>query len=215
MRFLACVCASLLMATPVVAQRIPRGPMPSASTSSSKKYWVSLGAGYFGVDDIADGKTNAIWRFGDGFQWRFGLERQFSNGIALGPVVTYSRLPLLYDGGECDTPCNANATVSTFGALVHAGGGTGFHQVIQIFAGVMRFDNFERESPREPLEPTSANHDFAFSIGYGFGYTFGTDWEFLLVPEYLNTMHERTGLAGNARVLTQHYGLHLGLRVGY
>jgi hypothetical protein len=215
MRFLACFVASFLVALPVQAQRVPRGPLPQSGSPSAKKYWVSLGMGYTTMGDIADGATEAIWRFGDGVQWRFGLERQLASGVAIGGLGTYSRMPLLYDGGDCQSPCNAHATVTTFGAFFHAGGGTGFHQVIQVFAGVMRYDNFESDSPRAPLEPTSANHDFAFSLGYGFGYTFGTDWELVFVPEYLNTMHERTGLAGNAQVLTRHYALRLGVRVGY
>jgi hypothetical protein len=215
MRFLVCVVASLLVSLPLHAQRVPRGPVPQVGSSSTKNYWVSLGMGYTTMGDVADGATEAVWRFGDGLQWRFGLERQLASGVAIGGVGTYSRMPLLYDGGDCASGCNAHARVTTFGAFLHAGGGTGFHQVIQLFAGVMRYDDFEDDAQGAPLDPTSANHDFAFSIGYGFGYTFGTDWELVLVPEYLNTMHERTGLAGNAQVLTQHYALRLGLRVGY
>ncbi len=180
------------------------------------KWFASAWGGMVFGGSVADDASASTWNFDTNWMIRGTLEREFPNRLAVGVAFNYSRLPLSYNstGGTCNG-CAADATVASYGALVRWGGGQSFHQILEFFAGALRYSNFEQVSPRQKLEPVSGNTDFAFSLGYGWGYSFAEDWQVILMQEYLSTLHERSlQFPGHGR-LTQHHTTRLGLRVGF
>lgn len=187
------------------------------TSESSPKWFGSAWGGFQFGGFVPDDESNATWDFDTNWQIRGTLEREVGSRVAVGVAFSYARLPLTYSStvsATC-TRCAADATVTTYGGLVRFGGGPGFHQVAEVFIGALRYASFEQVSPGGRLAPESGNMDFAFGLGYGFGYSLAEDWQVVLVQEYLNSLHERsTQVTGGGR-LTRHYTTRLGLRVGF
>jgi hypothetical protein len=173
----------------------------------------------FAVDPLVeDGATESVWDFGTGYPMRASLEHSLGSGLSAGVAASYMRVPLVYSSAisSACSACNAHATLSTYGAVLHGGGGRpGLGQAFELFLGAMQYANFERDSPRTSLPPSSANIDFMFSVGYGFGYSFSNAFRLELMQEYANTFHERTNLPGNAQTRGRYYFTRLGVRVGF
>jgi hypothetical protein len=178
----------------------------------------SIGSGIQWGDFIVDQATLSSWDFDAGFPLRGTLERTVASRVSVGVAFSYARLPLTYTGLSvspiCGGQCAADATISSYGALVRMGGGPGFHQVLEVFVGALRYGNFEQAAPRATLPPRS-NTDFAFGAGYGLGYGFANEWEFQLIQDALNSVHERSTLPGAGGRIARHYTTRLGLRVGF
>jgi hypothetical protein len=209
----AYVAVALALATPVSAQvfRIQRTPAA----------WIGFGVGAFNANDVADGKTNTVWDFGDATsaQYRASLEKEIRNGSALGITGTYVRAPIIYRGdavnpascGACDAHVDLYALYATF----HAGGGLGFHQVIDAGAGVMSYQNFRRDSDGAELAPNSPQRDFSFTFAYGFGYAVSPRAHVNLVQEYGFTIHESEGTSSAASNTLRFSTTRLALRLGF
>lgn len=211
------------LATPIltivlaVITAVPASAQLRVVNDDPPKWFASAWSGMVFGGSVADDASNSIWGFDTNWMLRGTLEREFPNRLAVGIAFNYARLPLRYSGagaGQCNG-CAADATTASYGALVRWGGGQSFHQIVEFFLGAMRYSSFEQVSPRQKLEPVSGNTDFAFSIGYGWGYSFAEDWQVILMQEYLSTLHERSlQFPGHGR-LTQHHTTRLGLRVGF
>ena len=202
----------------LVASARPLAAQFGASEDREPPRWFGSAWGGFQFGGfVPDDASAATWDFDTNWQIRGTLEREVASRVAVGVAFSYARLPLTYaspSGSSCSR-CAADATVTTYGALARFGGGPGFHQVAEVFIGALRYDRFEQVSPRVELPPSSGNTDFAFGLGYGFGYSLAEDWQVVLVQEYLNSLHERsTQVTGGGR-LTQHYTTRLGLRIGF
>lgn len=176
-------------------------------------YWVTGGVGIMSQNDVSDGRTGSVWRFGQGLQWRGSAEFPISGGSTLGVTGGYARLPLTYDGPACGS-CDADADVWTGHIGFHAGGGLGFHQVLQLGAGVTRFSNFRASASGETLPP-EGDTDFSFSLGYGFGYGVSRTFQLFIVQDFGAVLHQRDGLEGGARTLSQTNLTRAGLRFGF
>jgi hypothetical protein len=186
---------------------------------SEPAYWAGVGVGYYQMNAVADGRTGTGWDFGSGAQYRGTLEYSLGRGSSIGVTGTYARLPLRYvsltdsplPGGAFEE--DAHAQVTQLLGTFHAGGGEGFHYVIDAGLGVTRFANFESDATGATLLPSS-DTDLAFSIGTGFGYSSGKSAEFFLVQDYGNTIHQRDGLSNNARTNIQQLTTRIGARFG-
>lgn len=189
------------------------------SGGASPANWMSISAGILVPPAVMDGATNSTWDFGTSYPVKVTAERTVAEGVTVGIGVSYVRAPLVYlanvPSSACGA-CDAHATIATYGALGHYNRNIrGFGQVFEVFLGALQYGNFERDSPRGPLSPEKANIDFAFSVSYGFGYAFTPDWRLELVQDYMNAVHERKNLPGNAQTLARFYLTRLVLRVGF
>ena len=158
--------------------------------------------------------------YGEGFPITFSLEHVLAPGITAGLAGSYTRAPLVYapTTPSSGCPCNAHSTVATYGAVFHSGGSgsqAALHQVFRLFVGAIQYGAFQQDAAKQTLPPDAANIDFLFSAGYGFGYNISRDWALELTGEYMNSIHERDKLPGNAQTLARHYLIGLGLRVGF
>lgn len=220
---LAALAAGLLALTaaaPLGAQifKVPRRVREPA-------FWFGASAGYFQLQDIADSKSNSIWRFSGTVQYRASLEYSIGRGSSVGVTGTYSRMPLFYetlDGspicppatcGTLATGVDAHADVLSAMATFHAGGGEGFHYVLDAGLGATRFARFRPDRGSVPLRATS-DLDPAFTIASGFGYSTGARTEFTLVQEYGNVFHQRGTLPNDVRTNAQQLTTRLGVRLG-
>jgi hypothetical protein len=193
--------------------RMPRTDEPAL--------WASLSAGLFQTQAVLDGRTNSAWDFGQGVQYRASLEQAVGNQSSLGVMGTYARLPLTYtDLGQtidvlsCGDGCNAHADVISLMGSFRAGGGQGFHQIIELSAGVTRFAKFREDDSGARLRPPNGDTDFAFTVGYGFGYGLSPRAQIVLVQEYGSAFHQQDGLRGGDRRNNQQYTTRLGARFG-
>jgi len=208
MRYLALL-TTLLLTSPVAHAQRPGAPARTPST------WLGLSGGMLLMGNVQDGTTGSSWDFSNAWPIRISLERSMGRGGSLGAQFTYARAPLRYSSSGPCSSCNAHATVATYGPLLRIGAGQTWHQVLELFAGVMQYGGFTEDGSELTLPPDSPNRDFAFSVGYGIGYPIGTDWELELMTSYLSAVHERTSLAGNVQTLAQHTTLMVGLRMGF
>lgn len=186
--------------------------------------WVGVHGGYFQLQDVADARSNSVWRFSGAIQYRASLERSLGRGSSVGLTGAYARMPLVYeslDGSPIlgppalgtSTRVDAHADVTTLMATFHAGGGDGFHYVLDAGVGATRFAAFRTDRGKFALRPES-DTDPAFTIASGFGYSTGPRTEFTLVQEYGNVFHQRAGLPNDVRTAAQQLTTRLGVRLG-
>ena len=195
-----------------VRRRVPRTPEPSL--------WGTLSAGLFNGNDVSDGATNSTWDFGRAStpQFRASLEKTVSRTASIGAAASYAHVPFRYVGSGADdscVPCAAHLDVMSLGASFHVGGGAGLHQVIEGFAGVLRFGNLKRDSDGEPLAPTDGNIDPFFTFGYGFGYSLSPVMHVSVVQDFGLALHEREGLTSEQSNTLRQRTLRLNLRYGF
>jgi len=179
--------------------------------------FLSLGAGLFQPNSLLDGSTNSEWRFDGTIQYRGTLEVGIRNQSAFGIAGTYARVPLDYVDrnaiiGGC-RPCDADATVWSALAFFRAGGGEGFHQVIELGIGATGYQDFESDDG-ERLPPLEADMDITLSVGYGFGYGFGNRVSIFLVQAADQTLHQKGDPDNDGSSSVQHYVTRIGLRYG-
>lgn len=207
--------------TPLGAQifKVPKNVVEPA-------FWTSVDVGYFQLQDVADSKSNSVWRFGNSVQYRASLEYAIGRGSSLGVTGTWARMPLVYqtlDGspvcgsaacGTLASSVNAHADVASLLATFHGGGGEGFHAVLDGALGATRYSGFRTDRGSLVLSPTS-DLDPAFSIGSGVGYATSARTEFTLVQEYGNIFHQRGTLPNDVRTNAQQLTTRLGVRFGF
>lgn len=210
-RFLAAAFVLAAAASSLAAQGAQRGAAPPTFYFSG---WV----GYAQRGVVDDGSTQSSWDFGSTAEYRASIEYALGNESSLGVMGSYAKMPLRYtDAGT--TPggcgdCDANATVQSLMALFHIGGRPGFHQVVELGAGITQYRDFTQRGTHRTMPPSN-DTDFAFSIAYGFGYGLGGSTAIQLVQEYGSAIHQRDGLPGNARNNVQQYTTRIGVRFGF
>ena len=175
--------------------------------------WTSLAIGWAQQQGFNDPETGAAWDFGSGPQWRASLEVPMGFGATtVGVVGTIMKMPLIYTDGTCSR-CDADATVSQIFGTLRMGGGTGFHQVIDLDAGTTLFSNFRQSNSGTKLGTGKLTQNFTFAIAYGFGYGLSPRTQIFFTQEYaLQILKRVPGSANNtARQTTLRFGGRYGL----
>lgn len=187
--------------------------------------WLSGGLGFFTGNGVNDGRTSSTWDFGSStnFQYRASLEKAIANQSSFGVVGTYVRVPFIYSstailppsGGATCGSCEAHLDMITVSAIFHAGGGPGFHQVIEASGGIAQYTNLKRDSDGAKLAPMGGNIDPIFSFGYGFGYGIGKNTQINLVQDYGIALHEKRGLSNGVSNTNTVRNLRFSARFGF
>lgn len=205
---------AVLLAAPLADAQVIRVPR----RSNVPVAWGSLSAGLLQFDrSIIDGRTESVWDFGSTIQYRGSIEMDVGNSGGVGMVVGLADAPLTYrtEGvTECLGGCDAHAKIWTIMAGFHMGGGTGFHQIIDLSAGATIYRDFEADETGTPLPPESPDKDITLAIGYGFGWGFNERMQIMLVQDASYSLHQRDGLSGGQSSNSTQYITRLGLRVG-
>lgn len=177
--------------------------------------WATAWAGYYDPGSIADGRTNSDWLFSDGLLWRASLEYGLDGGSAIGLLGTFARMPLEVRSRSGGGSLDADGDILSLQALFHTGGGAGFHQVIEVSAGVIEFRNFRADGSAERLGPIDGDRDLTFSLGYGFGFGISPRTQIELVQDFGYTFHQRDLLPASSSRTVMHRSTRIGLRLGF
>ena len=220
-RVLAALTA-LAVASSAVASSADAQILRVPQRSSDPVAWASLSAGLFQVyEDIVDGRTQSVWRFGTALQYRGSVEMDVGNSGGAGLAIGYANAPLTYaqaagvnPAPDCVQRCDAHAKVWTVMATFHMGGGDGFHQIIDLGVGTTIYRDFRSDQLNSPLGPESPDKDVSLSVGYGFGWGFGPRLQLMLVQDAAYTLHQREGLSGSSDSSNQIYTTRIGARIG-
>lgn len=175
--------------------------------------WTSLSVGWSRIGGLCDSGSSACWDFGSAPQWRGTLEFPVGSGATVGAAATTARTPLIYNGGGVGgcVNCDADANVSQYLGLLRIGGGAGFHQVIDVSAGMTVFTNF-RDTDGRRLGPGKAVSNYSFAVGYGFGYSMSPRTQIMLLQDYALIIGKR--VAGASNNSAQQSTLRVGVRFG-
>lgn len=195
-------------------------------TTGDPDIWVSGGVAGFTSTGVNDGATSSTWDFGNSTNWQYraSLEKSMGSGSSYGLSGTYARVPFVYSsdlapvqagvtGTRCGS-CDAHLDMTTLLATFHAGGGLGFHQVIELNGGIIAYDNLKRDADGAKLAG-GGNIDPLFSIGYGVGYAFSDRTQVDFVPDYAIAIHERSGLSNGVSNTNSMRSLRLSFRMGF
>ena len=195
-------------------------------------YWLSGGVGAFNAQGVNDGGSSSTWDFGQKTSWQYRatLEKAIQNQSSIGLVATYVNVPFTYFDNllysPCASPgctpppnrcsgCAAHLDMMSLAAQFHAGGGTGFHQVLEIALGATAYRNLKRDSDGMALDPTGGNIDGSFAIGYGFGYGLSSNSEVTLTQDYGIVLHENKGLQSGTSNTNTVRAIRMSFRYGF
>ena len=192
-------------------QQAPQGP---------PAYWLSAGVGAFSANSVSDGDSQTTWDFGSATspQYRASLEKNFSNGMAVGLAGTYVKAPIRHtDHLLADSPQTSDAEVTVFslGVNFEAAGGQGFHQVYGGSIGLTRYDNFSRTSDGAQLRPLDAVNAISGTFTYGFGYSFSPRTTVVGVYDIGLVYHSRDGLSSDQRNTLSPRAFRISVRQGF
>jgi hypothetical protein len=212
-----------LVALALVPAALPAQIFKVGRRSEEPLLWASLSAGLFHSQSVIDGSTDSEWALNDALQWRGSLEYSLRGGSALGVVATHARVPFHYRGpgctlgGDVAVPCSldANMTVQSVWGTFHGGDGVGFHGVFEGGLGYTWYRSFESEDDQDPFADMSADRDFSFVLGTGFGYAPSRRLSFNVVRDWAWVRHQGEGLTNDDRTTTQQNTTRLGVRYGF
>lgn len=187
-------------------QQAPQGPPAN---------WVTLGAGAFSANSVTDGDSQTTWDFGNATspQYRVSLERNFSNGIALGLAGTYVKAPIRHSSSAGSVDAEVN--VYSLGVNFESSGALGFHQVYGGTLGMTRYDGFTRRSDGAELAPAKAVNAVSGAFSYGFGFGFSPRTAIVGVYDIGLVYHSRDGLTSDQRNTLVPRTLRVSLRQGF
>lgn len=192
-------------------QQAPQGP---------PAYWMSAGIGAFSANSVSDGDSQTTWDFGSATspQYRASLEKNFSNGMAVGLAGTFVKAPIRHtDNLLADSPATSDAEVNVYslGINFEAAGGQGFHQVYGGSIGMTRYDNFRRTSDGAQLRPADPVNAISGTFSYGFGYAFNPRTAVVGVYDIGLVYHSRNGLSSDQRNTLSPRAFRISLRQGF
>ncbi len=193
---------------PLAAQIRGRPPMGNGSRGPSQGWWFSGGAAGLVINDISDGASGKLLRFGSDPLWqlRGTLEKALDPATTFGLSVGYgvadvatSRLvgtgvvdPL--PGAICPDACQAQIETGSLMAQFRSGGGDGFHTFFEGQGGVNAFRNLRTKDTRQPIPGKELQLDLAGSLGFGFGYTLSPGLVISLVQDFGMGWHAKDNL---------------------
>ena len=211
------LCAALA-AFPVLAPAVrAQMPLPRASYGTDPAYWVGLSLGYVEGMDVNDGVTGSSWQFGYTSQIRATIEKTIQRDVTVGVGAGFSTAPLTYQSGRavtCGGSCQANADITQYLAFVRGGGGTGFHTLYALEAGMTEFSNFRERATHATLGPTSPAYDFTFGLGGGLGFGFSPTVDSYVGEQFDIILHPQ-GTTTTSSAAPHQFTLRAGVRVGF
>jgi len=214
----ALVLLMLLLAggRPLAGQR-PRGGDGGGFRGGDPTWWGSVAGGYQWSNILGDPGTSSIWNFDSSWSLRLTAEREIAPRTTIGLGYSYARLPLTVTGNAaatvCRPACPGEATLASYGVVLHSGGGRGLHLVYEGFLGALQYGNFALEGDGAARFADERNVDLAWAIGTGVGYGLSRDFQLQAILDYGNSLHEKANDLFQRRT-TQHYTVRMGLRVG-
>ncbi len=185
-------------------------------------FHVSVSSSMLIMRTVTDAVTQSNWDFRASPQFRATFDMAIGGGTNLGLTVGYAAVPGSfsrrtpeYTSANCQIQCDMNTDVWNAALAFHVGDDRGLHQVLEGSIGVMSMGNFRHDTTGEKLGPSSPDIDFAFSIGFGMGYSFSRRIKLTAVQDVGFTMHNGSGsIASPSNTLNPMLMTRIGLRAG-
>lgn len=194
-----------LVAAPVLALDAQIIRVPSAS-AARRPVSASVHAGYFQTASRYD-RTGDFWSLGDGFQYRAAVDVGIRSG-SIGLTGTLATVPIV----RASNPSGrGDIQFRQLLATFRSPEGDGFHQLIEVSAGLAQWANYSGSDVLSPDEQEARNA-FALVIGYGFGFPLNERLAFTLVQDAATIIGSAEGLPSGARRSQAQYTTRLGLR---
>jgi hypothetical protein len=181
----------LLVAADARAQRGRRSPFSIPEPAA----FISLGAALQDGFTVRDGTSGSTWNFGSATQYTGSLERALSQGASFGIRGNIARVPLTVTNpaGSGD----ADALVSQLLASLYVTSGRTIHSVLEGDVGATIYSDFVPRAGSLAVVPSGADADFAFTFGYGLGYSVSPRMSVDVVRTIGTSMHQKTGLSAS------------------
>lgn len=196
-----------LSATPLGAQifSVPE------SANDRRPVTVALSAGLLETQDRFDGQSDTFWQLGQAFSYRAAVDMGIRSG-AIGVAASIASVPIRRVGGTAPANSDGDIQLRQFLATFRTPVRDGFHQVLEIQAGLAQWAGYSGTDVLSD-EEAKARNAFALLVGYGFGYTIGGRASISLVQDLGTLIGSSEGLpSGTSRVVRQ-YTTRLGVRL--
>ena len=204
-RFVAMVL--LVTAAPALSAQIRGRPVADPGAG----WWFSGGAQAAVLNDINDGASGSIWKFGGDplLQLRGSLEKALDDATTIGVSAAYGKVdltvvPFVVPQGDplsnpasplpasCLQGCTAQTDMWSAMAQFRSGGGDRFHTFFEANGGVTGFRNTRTRSAREAIGKSSI--DLSGTLGGGFGYTLSNGFAVTVVQDFGIGFHSKADL---------------------
>ncbi len=199
------------VATPASAQI--RGSRPRA-IEPDYGWWFSGGANAVVMNDIRDGRSNTLWKFGGDPLWQFRgtLEKALDQNSTLGLTAGYGVVDVNLSqyqaqfapnvttpGGACLTAAGCQAQTemwSAMGQFRSGGGQRGFQTLFVLSGGANAYRNFRLKTTGDSIPGLSGMRtDLAGTLGGGFAYALGRSTVIELIQDFGIGWHSKESLA--------------------
>lgn len=197
--------------TPAAAQIRGSRPRP---IEPNYGWWFSGGANAVVMNDVRDGRSNTLWRFGSDPLWQFRgtLEKALDQSSTLGITAGYGVVDVNLSqyqpqfapnvttpGGTCltTTGCQAQTEMwSAMGQFRSGGGNRGFQTLFVLSGGANAYRNFRLKASGDSIPGLSGMRtDLAGTIGGGVAYALGRGTVIELIQDFGIAWHSKEGLA--------------------
>ena len=192
---------------------IMAAPCASAQRLGEPSNWIGGGIALWQSQAVNDPRTHGIWDLGGAAQYRGSLEFPLARGTSFGVAGTYATVPLTFQstGASVCGTCDANVTVTQVLGVVHVGGESDFHPVLDIQAGATSFAGL-KSTDGQSLGLDHPVTDFTIVIGYGFGFMLSPTTEVTIVQDLGTILHARATGTGGGDNTPRQFITRLGLR---
>jgi hypothetical protein len=197
-----------VLPAPLAAQIRGRSPVGNRSRGPSQGWWFSGGVAGLVINDISDGASGKLLRFGSDPLWqlRGTLEKALDPATTLGVSVGRGVVDVAASrltgtgvvdpapGSACADACQAQVETWSLMGQFRSGGGNGFHTFFEGQGGVNGFRNLRTKDTKLPIPGKDMQLDLAGSLGFGFGYTLSRGLVISLVQDFGMGWHARDNL---------------------
>lgn len=171
-------------------------------------WWFSGGAAGMVINDINDGASGKVWRFGSDPLWqlRGTIEKALDQATTLGVSIGYGVVDVATSrfagtgvvdplpGAICPDACQAQVDTWSLMGQFRSGGGSGFRTFFEAQGGVNGFRNLRTKDTKETIPGKASQLDLAGSLGFGFGYSLSPGLVVSLVQDFGLGWHAKTNL---------------------
>ncbi|HET8771298.1 MAG TPA: hypothetical protein VFM71_09985 [Gemmatimonadaceae bacterium] len=196
-----------LFATPLGAQifSVPE------SANDRRPVTVAFSAGLLETQDRYDGQSDTFWALGQAFSYRAAVDVGIRSG-AIGVAASLASVPIRRVGGSAPANSDGDIQLRQFLATFRTPVREGFHQVLEIQAGLAQWASYSGTDVLSD-EEAKARNAFALLVGYGFGYTMGDRASISLVQDLGTLIGSSEGLPSGASRVVRQYTTRLGVRL--
>jgi hypothetical protein len=191
--------------TPLGAQLI-RVPPPD---ELGRPIIVSIAAGLLQTQGRFDGQSGTDWILGEAFQYRGSVETSLRSGSSVGFTATLASVPMRR---SVNPSASGDIQFRQFMATFRSPEGQGFHQLIELAAGLSQWASYSG-SDNLSADERKARNGLSLVIGFGFGISLGDRAAITIVQDAGTVIGSGEGLPSGVSRVQRQYTTRLGLRL--